>query len=201
MGVQADRSQRREGRRAEPLGGAERELLERARRGDREAFAGLIGRYEDRVARLAWRLLGWRGEVEDVVQEVFIAAMLNLRKFRGESSFGTWLMALTVNRCRREQRKRRLRWMLWGRWGKEVEGGEEQAADEPVLTQERSERVRRAVRGLPARYREVIVLRYIEQMSIEEIMGVLHLSRSAVEVRLHRGREQLREVLGEMMKE
>jgi RNA polymerase sigma-70 factor (ECF subfamily) len=151
--------------------------------------------------RLAWRLLGWRGDVEDVVQEVFIAAMLNLKKFRGESGFGTWLMALTVNRCRREQRKRMLRWMLWERWRKEVESGGEKAADEAAIVQERSERVRRAVRGLPARYREVIVLRYIEQVPIEEIAEVLHLSRSAVEVRLHRGREQLREVLGEMMKE
>jgi RNA polymerase sigma-70 factor, ECF subfamily len=175
----------------------DRALVGRFVKGDRAAFAELVRRHQARITRLAFRLLGWRGEVEDVVQEVFVAALQSLHRFRGQSSLATWLMALTINECRRQRRKRMLRWMF-GLRRKVEPASMNAAADESAIGAERSAQVQRAVRGLPLRYREVIVLRYLEEMNIDQIAGMLRLSRNAVEVRLHRSREQLRQALGDL---
>ncbi len=173
-------------------------LIERFLRGDRAALARIVDLHQPRISRLAFRLLGWRGEVEDVVQEVFVAAIQGLHRFRGQSSLATWLMALTINQCRRQRRRRLFQWVFWSRRKAEAGATNAAPADQAVIGGERAGQVRQAVANLPARYREVIVLRYLEELDIEQITQMLRLSRSAVEVRLCRGREQLREVLREL---
>ncbi len=81
----------------------------------REAVAleDLVAEHQQRVAGLACRLLGRRDDVADVVQEVFLAAFRNLRRFRGESSVATWLTTITVNKCRSHIRRRRLSVRAW----------------------------------------------------------------------------------------
>lgn len=179
-------------------GEVERDLVARCLKGDRSAFGRIVELHQARVARLAWRLLGWKGEMEDVVQEVFVKALENLHQFRGQSSLGTWLAAMTINECRRQQRKQLLRLMLPGRAREEKQ---EPAADQGPMVGERARLVQRAVRGLGSKHREVVVLRYLEGMEIEEIAEVLRLSRSAVEVRLHRARQELKQVLAGVMEE
>lgn len=166
-------------------------LVARAAAGDRLAFAQLVLRDQDHVTKLAYRLLGWRGEVEDVVQDVFLSVLRNLPHFRGESQFSTWLYRITVNQCRRERRKRLLRLKFWRSKPIAAVG-----ARYPLEQQQLSEQVRRAVRGLPRSSREVIVLRYLEDLPIAEISGILHLRANAVEVRLSRARRQLQVALG-----
>jgi len=78
-------------------------ILALMERGDDSAFEQLVGAYQDHVARTAYRLMGWSGETQDVVQEVFLAALKNLGRFRGRSSLSTWLTAITVNECRKRQ--------------------------------------------------------------------------------------------------
>lgn len=185
---------------------AERRVVQRFLGGDRSAFAELLAAHQQAVTRLAHRLLGWPGEggqseVEDVVQEVFVAAMRHLRGFRWESSLRTWLMTLTVNECRRVRRRRMLRWSLLRRWRESGGAKASAAADEGAMGSERSEQVRRAVRELPVRYREVVVLRYLEGMDAEGTARVLGLSRNAMEVRLHRAKRRLREMLGAWVEE
>lgn len=175
-------------------------LAARWQAGDATAFDDLVAAYQTRVARLAQRLLGWNDEVDDVVQEVFVAAYHHWNRFRGDAKLSTWLLTLTVNQCRSFQRKKWLRerlaraaQLLWGSsrgQGQPLEGivALEQA--------EQSERVRHALRQLPTVYREVIVLRYFENMTPVELARTLKARINTVEVRLHRARELLRKLLG-----
>ena len=82
------------------------DLGARLRDGEPGAFESLVSLYQGRIARLAYRLLGWSGDVDDVVQEVFLAALRNAGSFRGEASLWTWLTRITLNRCRTHQRRR-----------------------------------------------------------------------------------------------
>jgi len=163
MAVHVESPQERAADERSPDAG-EREFVNRFLAGDRAAFARLAALHEARIGRLAWRLLGWRGEVEDVVQEVFVKCLENLPRFRGESSFATWLTTLTINECRR--RRRRLGyWLNFFRASPQPEGPHS-PADALALLGERSLRVQAAIRALPAGYREVIVLRYLEEMEV-----------------------------------
>ncbi|MHB1036502.1 MAG: RNA polymerase sigma factor [Pirellulales bacterium] len=169
--------------------------------GDTAAFDRIVALHQVRVARLAYRLLGWPDEVDDVVQEVFLAAFKGLRKFRGQSKLSTWLTTIAINKCRSHGRKRLLRLNFLTRL---LAAGENKPAalpERPLMDREKLGRVRQAVQTLPARYREVVVLRYLEEMSIGEISEVLALSRNAVEVRLTRGRNRLKGLLAGLVEE
>jgi RNA polymerase sigma factor (sigma-70 family) len=172
-------------------GDADKTPGERAAQGGRAAFADIVADHQARVTRLACRLLGWPNDVEDVVQDVFLAALEHLPRFRGDSSLATWLTAIAVNKCRSVRRRRllRLRLLSWARGRLPRQAG--QAADCGPLRRERHEQVRRAVGRLPGRLREVVVLRYLEEMPIEQIAKVLRISPGAVGSRLHRARLRL----------
>ena len=108
-----------------------------------------------------------------------LTLVLTCRRFRGDASLGTWLSAITVNYCRTHQRRQQLRRLLLLRRRQEVDA-EAPASDE----------------ALPPRDREVVVLRYFEQLDAAGIAAVTGLSKNAVEVRLHRARARLAERLG-----
>jgi len=164
--------------------------------GDPAALEALVALYRARVTRLAHRLLGWGGDPEDVVQEVFLTALRKANGFRGRSSLWTWLATITVNRCRRQLRRQ----ALWRRFVF-ARSREEPAvaADRSVLQDETNRRVREAVAALPARDREVIVLYYLEECPAAEIGELLGLTPNAVQVRLHRARGRLSSALAEFM--
>lgn len=175
-------------------------LIRQVARGEPGACDAFVQRYQERVARLAARLLGWGDEVEDAVQEVFMAAVAAAHRFRADAEVSTWLTRITVNKCRTLLRRRLLRLdrlvRVWQRGVASKPAAE--PADGPAVGSERRERLRGAVADLPARDREVIVLRYLEQMDVAEVGRVLGLRRGAVEVRLHRARERLRLLLPDM---
>ncbi|HLX61002.1 MAG TPA: RNA polymerase sigma factor [Planctomycetota bacterium] len=160
----------------------------------RARFEQWVALYQPRVARLAQRLLGWRADVDDVVQDVFLAALSHAESFRGESSPWTWLAAITINRCRRQQR----RTMLWRKvagWFGARDAAP--AADEQIQEGEVNRRVRACVFALPEKEREVVVLYYLEQFSAAEIGRMLGVSVNVVDVRLHRARAKLKRDLAE----
>ena len=162
--------------------------------GDAQAFDQVVALYQTRVARLASRLLGWRGDVEDVVQDVFLTALSKARGFRGESSLWTWLTIITLNRCRNQQRRAKLFEMFRLR-RTSTYADTVLAADRPALEDEISRQVRSAVASLPRIDREVIVLFYLEEQSVEQMSQTLGASRNAIEVRLHRARRKLKSSL------
>jgi len=176
--------------------GDDASLVDRFVRRERAAFECVLAMYQGRVAKLAQRLLGWdapAADVDDVVQEVFLAAWEKAARFRGQSSLWTWLTAITLNRCRTHQRKRWLRKAV----GLPAAGIEAPAAGRPAEDDEEAARVRRAVTQLPERDREVIVLFYLEQWPLARIAALLRLKENAVSVRLNRARARLRERLAE----
>ena len=160
----------------------------------------VIAEHEDRVRRLARRLTGWSPDAEDVVQDVFVAVLEHLPRFRGDSSIARWVTAITLNRCRAHRRRRMIRMAFLGK-AKHATPRESAAADYDVAAAERLERVRRAVRALPTKDREVVVLRHLEQMAIDDVAAVVGATRAAVEVRLHRARTKLKVMLGDLMDE
>lgn len=179
----------------------EQALVERFRRGDDSAFDRIVEQHAAEVAALANRLLGWPGDVDDVVQEVFVAALVGLRKFRGASSLRTWLFSITVNKCRRHRfrRLRRLRTVTMDEAG--ALESRDRAGDKAAMDQESFAGVRRAVQTLPQKYREIIVLRYLQGLETEEICSLLGITANVVQVRLNRARKRLKEQLGDSFEE
>jgi len=153
----------------------------------------LVAEHQQRVTRLVYRLTGWRGEVEDIVQDVFLAAFRRRETFRDESSEWTWLAAIAINRCRTYRRRRLLefRWLKRARPNSAVERNSNLERDETA------QRVRQAVAALPDRDRETIVLYYLEDWSVADISRATGASGAAIDVRLHRARAKLRKLLGE----
>jgi RNA polymerase sigma-70 factor (ECF subfamily) len=164
-----------------------------------DAFDAFVAAQEPRVRRLAYRLLGWRGEVDDVVQDVFLAALKRLETFRGDSDVSTWLAAVTINRCRTYQRRQLLRLKWFRRRQHDENKSAASAADAQTLRDETNHRVREAIAALRAKDREVIVLFYLEELSIAEMAKLLGAANNAIEVRLHRARQRLKELLGDLM--
>ncbi len=162
------------------------------------AFEDLVAVHRERINRLVYRLLGWSHDAEDVTQEVFLAALKNLKKFRGQSSISTWLTRIAVNKARSHQRKLRSRIKALAAVARLSRAPSESQPQADSAKREVFSRVRRAVQALPSRYREVVVMRYLEQMPSAEVVKVLGISRSAMDARLHRARRKLEKVLADL---
>lgn len=185
---------------AELSGAEESALAVRFARMEAGAFEEVVAAYQGRVARLASRLLGWDAEVDDVVQDVFLAALTGAKGFGGKSSLWTWLTTITLNRCRRHLRRRAL-WRRFWSVARRTTLSEGASADGTAIGAETSARVREAVAGLPPRDREVVVLFYMEGHSAEEVGRLTGDTANAVQVRLSRARRKLDEVLAPLVKE
>jgi RNA polymerase sigma-70 factor (ECF subfamily) len=168
-------------------------LVEQFSRGDESAFERIVEQYSAEVAVLANRLLGWPGEVEDVTQEIFLAAFMGLKKFRCECSLKSWLFTITINKCRSHRHKWKLRQLRTIPILMNGIGMRLPRADTGVssMDEEDFNHVRRAVAGLPARYREPVVLKYLQELDIDEISQILGISKNTLYVRLSRARKLL----------
>jgi RNA polymerase sigma-70 factor (ECF subfamily) len=169
-------------------------------------FEQLVARYQARITRTVHRLIGWgrRGDVEDIVQEVFLAALDHGHAFRGEASVSTWLTAIAVNKCRSHGRRLSVMWRRLVRPQQELadrSGPPSVENPDSLVRAETSQRVREAVQALSPRDREVVVLRYFEELSASEVAQMTRQSRNAVEVRLHRARARLAGALRDVIEE
>jgi RNA polymerase sigma-70 factor (ECF subfamily) len=161
-------------------------LVHAARAGDRAAFGALYERY----ARLVHGVLLAsvpRDDVPDLVQDVFMRALERLHTLREPAAFGGWLAAMARNEARMHHRSEKPTETL----SDEV-AGHESVPDDTLAMDD----VLRALRALPERYREPLVLRLVEQMGGEEIAEKLGLTHGTVRVYLHHGIRLLREQLG-----
>ena len=160
---------------------------------DGDTFEHIVAQHQARLRQLAYRLLGWDGSADDIVQEVFLAALQNIATFEARGSMESWLNAITINKCRSYQRKQSWRRRL-------LQGFRPPATAPPppdasALQAETSEHVRRAVRSLPHRLREVVVLRYLEELDTRQVARTVGITQNTVEVRLHRARQRLNHLL------
>ena len=169
-------------------------LISRARGGDREAFGALVEQYRDNVYRLAYRMCGNAYDADEAAQEAFVAAWRALSNFRGDAKFSTWLYRLTTNAAidvmRREKRHQTVG------DGEMVDVADD--ADSPQETVERTEQqeaVQKALSTLSEEYREVLLLRYMEELDYAEIAEVLQLPSGTVKSRINRAKAALKTAL------
>lgn len=188
-----------------PATAAEPVLVERCRRGDPEAFAGLVALHESLVLNLATRLLGDREEARDIAQEVFLQVYRTLARFEGRSSLRTWIYRIVVNQCRNRQRWWRRRRRAAACPLDDITAADEARmaavapAESPFDRLARRERARRleiALLTLSFEHRAVLLLREVEGLSCEEIGATLALPIGTVKSRLSRARDGLRRGLG-----
>lgn len=170
--------------------------MEAARRGERDAFNELVrSTYRD-IYALAYRLTGNRDDASDVVQDAYVRAYRAIRRFRGDSSFSTWMYRITSN-CASTHLSRRSR-QRTEELSDEVPIVDLRPEQDPSLRAEAAvlrHHIDRAIRALPERLRQVVVLRDLHDLSHSEIAAELGITTSAAKVRLHRARQKLRAVL------
>jgi RNA polymerase sigma-70 factor (ECF subfamily) len=186
----------------------DRQLVERAQRGDKQAFSLLVEKYQRKLARLLSRFVRDQAEVEDVTQEAFIKAYRALPAFRGDSAFYTWLYRIGINTAKNHL-------MALGRRAptstevdaEEAEGFEEgeqlrdiNTPESLLLSKEIAETVNATIEKLPEELRKAIQMREIEGMSYEDIAQAMDCPIGTVRSRIFRAREaiaeQLRPLLG-----
>lgn len=176
--------------------------IKQAKKGDQNAFGEIVEIYKNKVFQLCYRMLGNRHEAEDVAQEAFIRAFINLNTFKQELKFSTWLFRIATNLCIDRIRKKKPDYYL----DAEVSGTEgltmysQLASNEPLPeaeleSLELQETIQKEILKLPEKYRTAIVLKYIEELSLNEISEILDLPLGTVKTRIHRGREALRQQL------
>ncbi|MFH0794834.1 MAG: sigma-70 family RNA polymerase sigma factor [bacterium] len=188
----------------------EKRLIARAQEGDRDAMNDLILHYQDRVYNLAYRLVGDHDEASDLSQEVFLTLFRKLKSFRKESRLGTWLYRIVVNHAKN-------RWKFLERRGRSrtesLEASVEDCDHRAIEVPDRAPDPRQQAAGreemkllgehlgaLQPEFREVLVLRFVENLSYEEIADVLETKIGTVKSRINRGRELLRERMRDVLK-
>lgn len=171
-------------------------LVARARGGDREAADVLVRRYLRDVYELAVRLVNDHDLAQDVAQEAFISALKGLKRFRGEASFRTWLMRITVNAARTAGRSLGRRREVDIEVAVDMDDGERDPAVRAVQLTEAA-RVDRELARLPEKQRLAVMLRLKQGLSYPEVAVALDCSEGAARVNYHLGIKRLREALNE----
>ncbi len=170
----------------------DREAVEACRRGEKEAFDRLVTRYQRDVYRLCYRYVNNHHDANDLAQEAFLRAYRAIGKFRGDSSFSTWLYRIAVNACLNFRASRKA----------EAEELSESLADgaspvtETIEREEQSRRVREAVSRLPDRQRATLILKIYHDLTHEEVARILGSSVGTVKANLFHALGNLKRILG-----
>lgn len=173
-------------------------IVARVRAGDREAYRGLVRRYQDLMYRHALRLTGDRDTAADLTQAALVKAYVELERCREPERFAAWLFRIVTNACKDHLKSRRRR---------DVSLDDERAASapgrsDPALELERAQlgaALEGALGRLPAPLREAFVLKHVDGRSYEEMAALLELSVPALKMRVHRAREALKAMLEEVL--
>jgi RNA polymerase sigma-70 factor (ECF subfamily) len=181
----------------------ELELIDRVQRGENELFYELVRPYERRVFAAAMAILRNESDAEDVAQEAMLKALRAIRQFRADARFSTWLIQITVNEALMRRRKERKGVMeaIDDRRDQEGEYAPRDFADwreipsEALERKEVRQKLAQALASLDRKYREVFVLRDMEQLNIQETADALGISIASVKTRLLRARLMLRDLL------
>lgn len=176
-------------------------------KGDQDAYAEVVEIYKDKVFQICYRMLGNRHEAEDIAQEAFLRAYVNIASFNIDLKFSTWLYRIATNLCIDRIRKKKPDYYL----DAEVPGTdganmysqlstEEPLPEEVVTENEQWNELQAEIMKLPEKYRTAIVLKYVEDLSLEEISQIMDIPVPTVKTRIHRGREALKKVFQMVVK-
>jgi RNA polymerase sigma-70 factor (ECF subfamily) len=181
-------------------------LVDRTVHGDTRAYDELVLRWQHVIYNLVYRMLGREHEAEEVCQDAFTAAYLNLKNFRRESKFSSWLYRIAINLSTSHLRKRQraalesldemqergiptsVDAVLWNMHARTT-------VEDQVIEQDRARRVRRAVEKLPDDYRVVVILKEYQGLTFKEIAEVLSIPTSTVKTRMYAGLNDMKKHL------
>ncbi|UUZ97648.1 RNA polymerase sigma factor SigW [Paenibacillus sp. P25] len=181
-------------------------LAKLARTGDRVAFEELVELYKDKIYHLAYRMLHNGHEAEEIVQETFLRVYTNLERYDESQKFSTWIYRIGTNLCIDRLRKRKPSYSL----DAEMNDGEgtdwysmlpsqEETPDEQLVLSETQTQIRESIDTSPEKYKAVVILRYLQDLSLQEISDVLSMPVTTIKTRLHRGRDFLRKKLEKIL--
>lgn len=183
-------------------------LVERARQGDRAAFGQLVDEYKDKIYNYVARMLNDPYEAEDVTQEAFLRAFRSLPRFRGASSFHTWLYRIASNLAIDVVRKRKRQEPTFsldeplesddGEYEREIPD-ETGSPEDRSSTRETRVAVRRAIMDLPEKLRDVMILYELQGETYEDIADILDVPLGTVKSRLFNARNRLKDSLEELV--
>lgn len=180
-----------------------RENIKKVKKGDQAAFADIVDYYQHKIYQHCYRMLGNKHEAEDMAQEAFIRAYVNIDSFDESRKFSTWLYRIATNISIDRIRKRKPDYYL----DAEVKGTDgldmysqlsstsDKSPSEEVESIELQRYIQNEIAQLPTKYRTIIMLRYLEEFSLQEISDILDIPLGTVKTRIHRGREALRKRL------
>ena len=176
----------------------DQQLVTASKRGDQDAFSQLVQRYQRRIFNLVYRMLQQYEEASEITQETFLAAWQGLPSFRGDARFGTWLYRIAYN-CALKQletrkRDRALQAALQAERALESEDTYKRA-DAQIDEHERQAFVQEHLSHLPAKYRAVLILRHLQDMTYEEMAEILTMPVGTIKTHLFRARNLLKERL------
>ena len=185
----------------------EQELIRRIQNGEREVFYELVRPYQRRVYAAAFAVLRNPADAEDAAQEAMLKAFAHIGQFRSESRFSTWLIQIAINEARMRRRREHAEIMQPIGEHQDEEGGYiprefpdwREIPSESLERAEVRELLLQALASLGDKYREIFVLRDVHHLSIEEVAGMLGISRASVKTRLLRARLMLRDLLAPKM--
>lgn len=177
--------------------------------GSEEAFNRLVLRHQRSAINLAYRFLGNYEDACDVAQEVFVRVHRSLRRFKGKSSFKTWLYKIVLNLSRNKYRWKKRRGEF-SRVSIDNPGGENPqkgmeipdtslSVGREIRRKEIQQRIEEALNRLPRDHREVLVLRHMEDLSYSDVARMLGCAQGTVKSRLHRARAEIRKLLADMI--
>jgi len=181
-------------------------ILEFQETSDTEIFEAIVSRYKNPLFNFVFRFLGDRDATSDVVQETFIKVYRNKDSYKTFAKFSTWIYTIAGNLAKTElQRRKRKNQISINSWGEDEEtmdlpdGGP--LPDRLVDSGIKNKMIQEALLKLPEVYREMIILRDIQEMSYEEIAEMMDISIGTVKSRINRGRAQLQDLLRDIFKE
>jgi RNA polymerase sigma-70 factor (ECF subfamily) len=172
------------------------ELVKKSQLGDRSAFEQLVLRHQELVFSLSYKLTGNREMANDVAQEAFIRAWKAIEKFRGDSTFSTWIYRITVNTAwtLRKKAKKHNTLNIDDTY-EPIVIDEKKDPEMVAINSDLSSVLSKALNNLPVEQRIIVELKNIEGRSHKEIADYLDISVTAAKVRLHRAHQKLRQIL------
>lgn len=181
----------------------DRETVQEIKNGNTELFKEVVKRHGSLIYSVCIRYCGSEIDAMDLTQDVFMMALKSIHRFKGESALSTWLYSIAVHHCINVSRRKRR--VLFFSLDKNVMVGDEGISVEPVdpkgdtedylVRREREARVQNAIEALIPEYRIVVILKYIEDKSYEEIAQICNIPVGTVGSRLSRAIEELKKIL------
>jgi RNA polymerase sigma-70 factor, ECF subfamily len=189
----------------------DRELIAEFLAGNESAFNRLVLKHQQSAYNTAYGLLGNREEATEAAQDAFVRVYKNVHKFKWNASFKTWLYKIVLNLARSRYRKLKRQRQVINKSidnPQKYDNGSEAAIEIPdekmspekhAIDTEIREHIQAGLEALAPDFKEIMILRYVEELTYDEIAGILKINRGTVKSRIHRARQELKKVLSDYL--